>query len=61
MKTRIQTSGHTLALRECLAEDHGAACIASHSAIRTDFPLDGATAGGSWETERGKDARSSPT
>lgn len=44
--SRIQTSGHTLALRECLAEDHGAACTASHSAMLTDFALDRGTAGG---------------
>lgn len=55
----IQTSGHTLALRECLAGNHGAACTASHRALRTDFPLGGATAGGRLGTESGNDARSS--
>lgn len=57
----IQTPGQTLAFRECLAEDHGAACTASHRALWTDFPLCGATVGGNWGTERGNDGCSSPT
>lgn len=61
ISSTIQTSGHTLALSECLAEDHGATCTASHRALWTDFPLDGATVGGRWGTDRGKDGRSSPT